>query len=107
MARPHPPGGERGRRSKSRHGAFRLLDGGGLYQNPEVLVDGPFLRVDGLRNTAQKHCCSSDVLAGSGELWDVVPLVQNVTLDLTSVTLGAARWAMRMGRRWQVLPSLS
>ena len=58
----------------------------------------PALGVDGLGNAAQKHCCSSDILAGPGELWDIVPLVHDVVLDLTSATPGATRRAMRMGR---------
>ena len=66
--------------------------------DPEVPIDCPLRRVDGLGNTTQKHCCSSDILAGPSELWDIVSLVHNVALDLTSATLGAARWAMRMGR---------
>ena len=47
--------------SESQCGAFRLLDGGGLYWNPEVPVDCPLLGVDGLGNTAEKHCCSNDI----------------------------------------------
>ena len=97
-ARARPPSGERGRGSESRCEAFCLLDGGGLYYNPEVPVDCPLLRVDGLENTAEKHCCGNDILAGPGELWDIVPLIHDVVLDLTSATLGATRWAMRMGR---------
>ena len=64
-----------------------------------------------------KHCCSSDILVGSGELWDIVPLVHDVVLDLTSATPGTTRRAMRMGRnvphgpcrrRWRLaLPPLS
>ena len=66
-----------------------MLDGGGLYENPEVLVDCPLLGVDGLGNTAQKHCCCSDILASPGELWDIIPFVLDVMLDLTSMTTGA------------------
>ena len=68
--------------------------------------------VDGLGNTTQKHCYSSDVLTSPSELWEIVPLVHDVMLDLT----GATRQAMRMGRnvlyrahrcRWRlVLPPL-
>ena len=100
-----------------RCGAIRLLDGDDLYQNPEVSVDCPLLRVDGLGNTVEKHCCSSDILAGPGELWDIVPLVHNVVLDLSSATPSATRRAMRMGRnvphrpcrhrRWLALRLLS
>ena len=75
-----------------------MLYNGGFYQHPEVLVDCPLLGVDGLGNTAQKHCCSGDILVGPGELWDIVPLIHDVVLDLTSVTPGATRRAMRMGR---------
>ena len=86
-------------------------------REPGGPVDCPLLRVDGLRNTAQRHCCSSDILASSGELWDIVPLVYDVVLDLTSATPGAPRRAMHMGlnvlhrscrrRRWLALLSLS
>ena len=41
----------------------------------------------------QKHCRSSDVLASPSELWEIVPIVHDVVLDL----MGAPR-AMRMGR---------
>ena len=93
-----PPGGERGRESELRCGAFRLLNGGGFHQRPEVLVDRPLLGVGGLRNVAQKHCRSDDVLASLGELREIIPLIHDVVLDLTGVTLGAANRAMRMGR---------
>ena len=83
--------------SESRCRAFRLLNGGGFYQNPKVLVDLPLPRVDGLGNAAQKHRRSGNVLAGPSELWGVVPLVHDVVLDLASVTPGATRRVMRMG----------
>ena len=76
-------------------------------------MDRPLLGVDGLENAAQKHCRSGDVLASLSELWGVIPLVLDVTLDLA----GAARRVTRMGhnvlhracrRRWRpVLPLLS
>ena len=74
------------------------MNGGSFYQCPEVLIDRLLLGVDGLGNTMQKHCYSSDILASSSELWDIIPLVHDVVLDLTSVTPGATRRAMRMGR---------
>ena len=46
--------------------------------------------VDGLGNTMQKHCRSDDVLASLSELWGVVPLIYDVTLDLAGATLGTA-----------------
>ena len=81
-----------------RCGAIRLLDGDDLYQNPEVSVDCPLLGVDGLRNAAQKHCHNNDVLASSGKLWEIVPLVYDVMLDLMGATPSATRRAMCMGR---------
>ena len=111
--RPHSPSGDRGRLSESRCGAFCLLNGDDFYQHPEVPVDRLLLGVDGLRNTAQKHCRGSDVLASLSELWGIVPLIHDVVLDLA----GATGWAMRMGRnvlyrarrcrRRLVLPPLS
>ena len=73
------------------------MDGGGFYQNPEVPVDCVLLGVDRLGNAVQKHCRSSDVLAGSGELWEIAPLAHDVMLDLTGTTPGATCRAMRMG----------
>ena len=65
----------------------------------------------------QKHCCSSDILAGPGELWDIVPLIHDVVLDLTGVAPGTTHRAMHVGcnvlyqmrrrRRRLVLPPLS
>ena len=102
---------------ESRCGAFHLLNGGGFYQHPEVSVDRPLLGVDGLGNTAQKHCRSGDILASPSELWGVVPLVHDVVLNLAGMTPSAARRVMRMGRnvlhracrrrRWLVLLPLS
>ena len=93
------------------------MDGSGLYENLEVPVDCPLLRVDRLGNTAEKHCYSSDILAGPGELWDIIPLVHDVVLNLTSATPSATRQARRVGhnvlyrqrqcRRRLILPSLS
>ena len=83
--------------SESRCGAFRLLNGGNFYQNTEVPVDLPLLGVDGLGNAAQEHCHSGNVLASPSELWEVIPLVYDVMLDLAGVTPGAARQVMRMG----------
>ena len=74
------------------------MNGDGFYQHLEVLVDRPLLGVDGLGNAAQKHCCNSDVLASPSELWEIVPLVHDVMLDLAGVTPVAARQVMRMGR---------
>ena len=54
-------------------------------------MDRLLLGVNGLGNTAQKHCHSGDVLASPSELWGVVPLVHDVTLDLAGMTSGAAR----------------
>ena len=93
----HSHSGERGRKSESRCGAFSLLNDGGFYQRPEVPVDRPLLVVDGLRNAAQKHCRSSDVLASPSELWGVIPLVHDVALDLAGAPVGTARRVTRMG----------
>ena len=57
-----------------------------------------FLGVDGLGNTVQEHCRGSDVLASPGELWEIIPLVHDVMLDLTGATPGITRRAMHMGR---------
>ena len=102
---------------ESRCGAFHLLNGGDFYQHPEVPIDRPLLGVDGLGNAAQKHCGSSDVLASPSELWGVIPLIHDVTLDLAGMTLGGALGIMCMGRnvlhrrrrcrRRLTLPSLS
>ena len=80
-------------------------------------MDRPLLGVDGLGNTTQKHCRSSDVLASLSELWGIVPPVHDVALDLAGVTPGAAHRATRTGRIvvhrvhqrrwWMVLPPLS
>ena len=79
-------------------------------------MDYLFLGVGRFGDTMQKHRHSSDVLASLSELRGVVPPVQDVVLDLTGVTPGAAhqvtcvrcsvlRRACR--RRWQlVLPPL-
>ena len=117
MVHPHYPGGERGRESVLRCGALRLLNGCGFHQHPEVPVDPPLLGVDGLGNTAQKHCHSGDVLASPSELWGIIPLVHDVALDLAGATPGIARRVTRMRRivmrqvcrrRWRlVLPPLS
>ena len=84
-ASPFPWWGERARvgvvtRSFPPIGRRRLL------LNPKVPVDCPLLRVDGLGKAAQKHCCSGDVLTSPSELWELVPLVHDVVLDLTGVT---------------------
>ena len=97
MVRPHSPGGERGHKSESRCGAFRLLNGGGFHQRPDVLVDHPLLGVNGIRNITQKHRHNGDVLARPSELWGIVPLVHDVVLDLAGATPGATHRAMRMG----------
>ena len=79
--------------SESQRRVFRLLNGGGFYQRPEVLVHRPLLG-----SVAQKHCRSGDVLASPSELWEVILLIHDVMLDLAGVTPGATRRAMRMGR---------
>ena len=84
--------------SESRGGAVRLLDGGGFYQNPEVPVDLPLPRVDGLENAAQKHRRSGNVLAGPSELWGIIPLIHDVMLDLAGAAPGATRRVMCMRR---------
>ena len=61
-------------------------------------MDCPLQGVDGLGNTTQKHCCNNDVLASPSELWEIVPLVRDVVLDLAGAASGAARWVMRMWR---------
>ena len=71
--RPRSPSGEGGRVSELRCRAFCLLNGGGFYQRPEVLVDRPLLGVYGLKNAAQKHCRNGDVLASPSELWGSFP----------------------------------
>ena len=76
---------------------FRLLHGGGFYQDPEVLVDRPLLWVDRLGNTVQKHCRSSDVLASPSELWEIISLIHDVVLDLAGAISGAAHRVMRVG----------
>ena len=117
MEHSHSPGGERGHVSESRCRAFRLLNGGGFYQHPEVSVDRPLLGVDGLGNAAQKHCCSNDVVASPSELWGIIPLIHDFVLDLPGVTPGVADRVTRNGhnvlhrvhrrRWWLVLPPLS
>ena len=52
----------------------------------------------------EKHCCSSDILAGPGELWDIIPLIHYVMLDVMSATPSATRRAMRMGRNVSYRP---
>ena len=84
--------------SESRCGPFRLLNDGGFYQHPEVPVDRPLLGVDGLGNAAQKHYRSSNVLASPSELWGIIPLIRDVTLDLAGAAPSAARRVSRMGR---------
>jgi len=84
--------------SESRCGAFRLLNGGGFYQRPKVLVDHPLLGVDGLGNVAQKHYHSNDVLASPSKLREIVPIVHDVVLDLTGATPSDTCWVMRTGR---------
>ena len=61
-------------------------------------MDHLFLGVVRLGKATQKHCRSGNVLIGPSELWGIVPPVHGVVLDLTVVTLGAARWFMRTGR---------
>ena len=75
------------------------MNGGGFYQNPEVLVDLPLLGVDGLENAVQKHHRSGNVLAGVAyPLWGIVPLIHDVVLDLAGVASGATRQVMCMRR---------
>ena len=114
---PRSPGGERGRESVARRGAFRLLNGGALHQCPEVPVDRLFLGVIRLGKAAQKHRRRGDVLASPSKLWGIVSSIHDVALDLTGVTPGAARQVTHAGhsvlcrarrRRWRLaLPPLS
>ena len=92
-----PPSGERGRESVVQHGAFRLLNDGGLHQCLEVPVDRLFLWVDGLGKATQKHRRRGDVLASLSELWGIVLPIDDVALNLVGATLGTARWVTRMG----------
>ena len=82
----------------SRYGALRLLNGGGLHQCPEVLVDRPFARVVWLEQAAQEHCRGSNVLTGLSELRGIGPPNRGVALDLTGVTPSAVCRSMRMER---------
>ena len=101
----------------SRRGALCLLNGGGFYQRPEILVDRLFLGVDGLWKTAQKHRRSGDVLASLSELWGIVSSFHDVALDQVGATPGAAHRVTRTWRsmlrrahrrRWRLaLPPLS
>ena len=80
-----------------RRGAFRLLNDGGLHQRSEVLVDRLLLWVDRLGKVTQKHHHRGDVLASPSELWGIVPLVDDVALNLAGATPGAARRVTRTG----------
>ena len=112
-----PPTGERGCELVSQCEALRLLNGGGLHQCLEVLVDHLFLWVDGLRKATQKHRRRGDVLTSPSELWGIVPPVDDVALNLAGATLGAARrftctrrgvlHQARQRRWWLVLQPLS
>ena len=82
----------------ARREAFRLLNGGGLHQRPEVVVDHLLLFVDGLGKAMQKHRCHGYVLSSPSELWGIVPPVHGVALDPTGATPGAARRFMRTGQ---------
>ena len=94
-----------------------MLNGGGLHQCPEVLVDRPFPRVVRLGQAAQEHCRGGNVLTSPSELRGIGPFNWDVALGLTGVTPGVARRVMRTGRivvcrarrrKWQlVLPPLS
>ena len=96
--------------------AFRLLNGGGFHQRPEVPVDRLLLEVLRLGKAAQKHRRSGDVLASPSELWGVIPLVHDVVMDLAGATSGSTHRVVRMGRnvlhrehrrrQWLVLPPL-
>ena len=76
-----------------------------------------FLRVVQLEKAVQKYRHSGDVLISPSELWGIVPPIDDVALDLASVTPGAAHRVTRTGRSvvrrarrctWRlVLPSLS
>ena len=98
LLRPSSLDGERGHESESRYGAFRLLNGGGLHQCPEVPVDRPFARVVRLGQAAQEHCHGGNVLTGPSELWGIGSPIRGVALDLTGATPGAIRQSMRTGR---------
>ena len=98
----------------SQRGAFRLLNGGSLHQRPKVLVDRLLLVVSRLGEAAQKHHHNNDVLANPSKLRGVIPSIQDVTLDLTGMTLSVIHWVTRMWHsvlrqhRWRLaLPPLS
>ena len=67
-------------------GALCLLNGSGLHQCLEVLVDYLFLGVGRLGEATQKHRRNIDVLDSPSKLRGVIPSVQDVTLDLTDMT---------------------
>ena len=101
----------------SRCRALRLLNGGGFHQCPKVLVDRLFLGVVRLGKATQKHRYGGDVLASLSELWEIVPLINDVALNLAGVTPGAAHRVTFTGcnvlhrarwrRGWLVQPPLS
>ena len=74
-----------------------MLNGGGLHQCPEVLVDHLFARVVRLGEAAQEHCRSGNVMTSPSELWGIGPPNRGVALDLTGVTPSAVRRSMRIG----------
>ena len=82
----------------SQHGAFRLLNGGGLHQCPEVPVDRLFARVVRLGQAVQEHCRDGNVLTGPSELRGIGPPNRGVALDLTGMTPSAVHRSTRMGR---------
>ena len=61
-------------------------------------MDRLLLGVDRLWKAAQKHHCSGDVLASSGELWGIIPPILDVALDLAGATPGTAH---RVTHAWR------
>ena len=94
-----PPGGEIGHESVSRCGALCLLNDGGLHQRPEVPGYCLFLGVDRLREAAQKHRRSSDVL-------DLMGMTSSAAHRVTRMWRSVMRRVLRP-RRWLALPPLS
>ena len=72
------------------------MDGGGFHHRSKVSVDRLFLGVDRLRKAMQKYRYGGDVFASLSELWGIVSSMQDVALDLMSVTPGAARRVTRV-----------
>jgi hypothetical protein len=99
----------------ARRGAFRLLHGSTFRQRPDVAVELLLLRVCRLRQVAQEHRCSGDVLAGPRKLrgfvgdnglLDLTVASPRAACSVTSIQLGVAPEVHRRGWR-PVLPSLA